>query len=124
MILPTMIVGNTPTDQWTITDTSGTIINLTGLTGGTSGVSPCNFTVIIQDAAKRQDYIGSGLVTIVNAAQGKITYAWTAQDTTVPMQGYIAPFPQAINFNLFIQIIDTSGNVNTYYGIVQPMSRS
>lgn len=107
--LEVMYAGDT-LPQYTpqLLDENNEPIPLTGLSGGTSGVSPCNFTLKLQLVDEPGTVIeGGGTFGVVNAAQGIISYAWLATDTT---QFAATGQGQAVVCNRYIIINWSAGN--------------
>src|SRR5712691_3565229 len=74
-MMPPLVVGDQPTDQWTMQTTSGGTAPIDGLSG-------TNFSLVMHNTIKATgDMIGAGTFSIINTAQGIIQYAWDSTDT-------------------------------------------
>jgi len=105
---PVLIQGDTPVDTWTIKDSKGNVIDL-------SGLSPSNIVVFFNNSFYPDaiDRLGTGTLTIINASQGIVQYVWSVGDSAI-----------LGTFNTYIRITDNSGHVNTYGPNVQQIVRA
>lgn len=104
--LPVMVVGDTPTDTWTLALPNNNGQDLTG-------VSPSDMTLFLHDKQQEPASIeGTGTFSIVTAATGVVTYTWSANDTAKPG-----------TYQLGVQVRFSGGQVLTF-GVVNKVTQT